>query len=74
MITVSDVWRELPMDKRLVMRFWSVPPDEVPATEEARIKWLYDWWAHIDAWIEQNRPKPQPLSTDWSARRKPADV
>jgi 1-acyl-sn-glycerol-3-phosphate acyltransferase len=72
MITISDVWRELPMDKRLVMRFWSVPPEEVPATEEARITWLYDWWARIDAWIEEHRPEPQPLSTDWSARRTPA--
>jgi hypothetical protein len=71
MITVSDVWRELPMDKQLVMRFWSVPPEEVPAGEEARIEWLYDWWAKIDVWIEENRPAPRPLSTDWAARRTP---
>jgi 1-acyl-sn-glycerol-3-phosphate acyltransferase len=68
MLTISDVWRELPMDKRLVMRFWSVPPEEVPTTEEERITWLYDWWARIDRWIEQNRPASRPLSTDWSAR------
>jgi 1-acyl-sn-glycerol-3-phosphate acyltransferase len=74
MLTVGDMWRELPMDKRLVMRFWSVPPEEVPATEEERISWLYDWWARIDAWIEEHRPASQPLSTDWSARRKHADV
>ena len=57
------------MDKQLVMRFWSVPPEEVPAGEEARIAWLYDWWARIDAWIEEHRPAPRPLSTDWTARR-----
>jgi 1-acyl-sn-glycerol-3-phosphate acyltransferase len=74
MITVSDVWRELPMDKRLIMRFWSVPPEEVPADEEARTVWLYDWWARIDAWIEENRPASRPLGTDWSARRSRADV
>jgi 1-acyl-sn-glycerol-3-phosphate acyltransferase len=74
MITVADVWRELPMDKQLVMRFWSVPPEEVPVGEEARIVWLYDWWARIDAWIEENRPAPRPLSTDWSARRSAAQV
>ena len=55
MMTVADVWRELPMDKRLIMRFWSVPPEEVPAGEDARIAWLYDWWARIDAWIEETR-------------------
>ena len=25
MLTVADVWRELPMDKELVMRWWEVP-------------------------------------------------
>lgn len=69
MITVADVWRELPMDKRLVMRFWSVDPEEIPASEEERVTWLYDWWARIDAWIDENRPSSQPLGTDWSARR-----
>ncbi|MFI5931616.1 1-acyl-sn-glycerol-3-phosphate acyltransferase [Actinoplanes sp. NPDC051494] len=71
MVTVSDVWRELPMDKQLVMRFWSVPPEEIPAGEEERVTWLYDWWARIDAWIEENRPRPRPLGTDWTARRTP---
>src|SRR5919112_5901867 len=37
MVTVGDLWRELPMDKQLLMKFWSVPPDEVPVGEEARI-------------------------------------
>ena len=69
MVTVADVWRELPMDKQLIMRFWSVPPEEVPAGEEERVVWLYDWWARIDAWIEENRPAARPLSTDWAARR-----
>jgi 1-acyl-sn-glycerol-3-phosphate acyltransferase len=74
MITVADVWRELPMDKRLVMRFWSVDPEDVPTGEEERTSWLYDWWARIDTWIEENRPSAQPLSTDWSARRSRADA
>ena len=74
MLTVTDVWRELPMDKQLVMRFWSVPPEEIPAGEEARIVWLYEWWARIDAWIEEHRPAPRPLSTHWAGRRKPAGV
>ena len=70
MLTVADIWRELPMDKQLVMRFWSVPPEEVPAGEEARVAWLYDWWARIDAWIDEHRPAPRPLGSDWTARRK----
>jgi 1-acyl-sn-glycerol-3-phosphate acyltransferase len=57
MLTVGDVWRELPMDKQITMRFWSVPPEEVPEGREKRIEWLYDWWARIDEWIEHNRPE-----------------
>ncbi|MFI7605805.1 1-acyl-sn-glycerol-3-phosphate acyltransferase [Micromonospora sp. NPDC049366] len=55
MLTVTDVWRELPMDKRIVMRFWSVPPEEVPTGRQERIDWLFDWWAQIDDWIAANR-------------------
>ncbi|SCL39518.1 Acyltransferase [Micromonospora rhizosphaerae] len=55
MLTVTDVWRELPMDKRIVMRFWSVPPEEVPADRQKRIEWLFDWWTRIDEWIAANR-------------------
>jgi 1-acyl-sn-glycerol-3-phosphate acyltransferase len=62
MSTVGDVWRELPMDKLLTMRFWSVPPEEVPAGREERIEWLFDWWARIDGWIEKHRPVDVPTS------------
>jgi 1-acyl-sn-glycerol-3-phosphate acyltransferase len=56
MLTVSDVWRELPMDKQLVMRWWTVPRAEIPAGREERIDWLFGWWERIDVWIEANRP------------------
>lgn len=49
--TVADLWRELPMDKVITMRWWRVPAAEVPADRDAQIDWLYSWWEHIDAWI-----------------------
>jgi hypothetical protein len=60
MVTVADVWRELPMDKQLTMRFWSVPPHEVPKDRAGRIEWLYDWWRRIDDWIDNHRPTASP--------------
>ncbi|CAA9373941.1 MAG: Phospholipid/glycerol acyltransferase [uncultured Nocardioides sp.] len=57
MLTVGDVWRELPMDKQIVMRWWEVPRSEIPAGREERIDWLFGWWERVDAWIEQNRPE-----------------
>lgn len=55
LLTVGDVWRELPMDKEIVMRWWEVPRAEIPADREARVEWLYDWWARIDEWVAEHR-------------------
>ncbi len=60
LLTISDVWRELPMDKRIIMRWWQVPRAEIPEGREARIEWLYAWWERIDAWIAANRPEELP--------------
>jgi 1-acyl-sn-glycerol-3-phosphate acyltransferase len=56
LVTVRDVWRELPMDKQIIMRWWRVPAEAVPAGREERIDWLFTWWERIDAWVEENRP------------------
>ncbi len=56
LLTVTDVWRELPMDKRIVMRWWQVPRQEIPPGREERIDWLFGWWERIDRWVEANRP------------------
>ncbi|MDP2775614.1 MAG: lysophospholipid acyltransferase family protein [Nocardioides sp.] len=51
LLTVGDIWRELPMDKRIVMRWWTVPRAEIPAGRDDRIEWLFGWWERIDTWI-----------------------
>jgi 1-acyl-sn-glycerol-3-phosphate acyltransferase len=60
MLTVGDVWRELPMDKRLLMQWWQVPRAEIPADREAQIDWLYGWWERIDLWIGEHRAEDLP--------------
>ena len=76
--SVADVWRALPIDHVVEARWWRVPADEVPraADHEAQVRWLYDWWARIDAWISRalaaagnpaaRRPavRPQPAGRD----------
>jgi len=59
-LTVRDVWRSLPMDKRIIMRWWRVPREEIPAGREAQIDWLFGWWEQIDTWIGANRPADLP--------------
>jgi 1-acyl-sn-glycerol-3-phosphate acyltransferase len=58
LMTIADVWRELPMDKNIAMHWWLEPAANIPAGAQERIDWLYAWWARIDAWIEENRPAP----------------
>jgi 1-acyl-sn-glycerol-3-phosphate acyltransferase len=58
LLTVADVWRELPMDKTITMQWWLEPAAAVPVGDEARIEWLYAWWQRIDAWIAENRVTP----------------
>jgi 1-acyl-sn-glycerol-3-phosphate acyltransferase len=55
MTTVLDVWRELPMDTAIQMRWWIVPAAEVPRDRESRIDWLFDWWKEIDDWVAARR-------------------
>lgn len=56
LLTVAEVWRELPMDKQIVMRWWEVSRADIPEGRDERIEWLYGWWEHIDEWVNANRP------------------
>jgi len=69
LLTVGDVWRELPMDKQIIMRWWRVPRAEIPDDREARIDCLFGWWEKIDAWIDEHRPVDLPPR---QRRRTPA--
>ena len=60
LFTVTDLWRELPMDKQIIMRWWRVPRSEVPTGRGERIDWLFSWWEQIDAWIADHRPVDLP--------------
>ena len=56
LVTLGAIWRELPMDKQIVLRWWRVPRHEVPQGEQDRIDWLFTWWERIDAWVDEYRP------------------
>lgn len=60
LLTVADAWRELPMDKQIIMRWWRVPSEEVPVGRDERIDWLYTHWERIDRWIDEHRPVDLP--------------
>lgn len=61
LVTAADIWRALPMDTQIRMRWWQVPAGEVPHSADERTAWLYHWWRRIDDWIgEQNEAQGLP--------------
>ncbi len=64
LVTAGDVWRALPMDTEIRMRWWQVPAADVPHEPDERVDWLYGWWARIDGWVgEQNEAQSLPVAT-----------
>ncbi|MFI9838369.1 1-acyl-sn-glycerol-3-phosphate acyltransferase [Nonomuraea sp. NPDC051941] len=55
LITLGDVWRKLPFNAQITAKWWRVPAAEIPAEREDRVRWLYDHWEQIDAWIAAQR-------------------
>jgi len=63
LFTVADIWRELPMDKQIIMRWWRVPRADIPDGRDDRIDWLFSWWEEIDRWVAEHRPVDLPPRT-----------
>ena len=55
--TVRDLWRELPMDKTLHLRWWFVPAADVPRDEAEQTDWLHRWWQTIDDWVHTTQQR-----------------
>ncbi|KHL18306.1 acyltransferase-like protein [Mumia flava] len=56
LVTLKDIWRELPMDKTITLGGWLTSSGDLPPDGVSRAAWLFDQWAGVDAWITaQNR-------------------
>ncbi|MCK2212219.1 1-acyl-sn-glycerol-3-phosphate acyltransferase [Actinomadura sp. ATCC 31491] len=55
LVTLGDIWRRLPYTAHISAKWWLVPAAEVPRGRAERVRWLYDNWARIDAWISEQR-------------------
>ncbi|MDM7829986.1 1-acyl-sn-glycerol-3-phosphate acyltransferase [Cellulomonas edaphi] len=60
LVTTRDIWRELPMDKRIIMKGWPVDPAEIPRGRDAQEEWLFASWLRTDRWIAANDPTAVP--------------
>ena len=58
LVSVRDVWQNLPVEQPLRAQWWRVPCASVPRAvpKEEQVQWLYTWWERIDAWISGITP------------------
>jgi 1-acyl-sn-glycerol-3-phosphate acyltransferase len=54
------ILRDLPRDTTVRIRVWHVPNAELPRDDAARVAWLDDWWAKLDAWVEAQGTEATP--------------
>jgi 1-acyl-sn-glycerol-3-phosphate acyltransferase len=54
--TVGGLWRGLPMDSQVLIRWDFVSAADLPRGREAQAAWLYDRWAVLDRWVDEHRP------------------
>ncbi|SDS25944.1 Acyltransferase [Paraoerskovia marina] len=64
LVTFGDIWRELPMDKHIVMKGWSTAPGVLPAGADDRGTWLFSEWARVDGWIDATTAELEREKTD----------
>jgi 1-acyl-sn-glycerol-3-phosphate acyltransferase len=53
MQSVYQSWCGVPLKHPVEVTWWTIPTERVPLEEDARLRWLHDNWAEIDAWISR---------------------
>ncbi len=48
-------WRDMPIGRTLRTRMWLVSAADIPATDDERVDWLFEWWKRIDDWIAEQQ-------------------
>jgi 1-acyl-sn-glycerol-3-phosphate acyltransferase len=48
---VKDMWSGGLVGTTVELRFWRVPRSAIPNDDKSRLRWLFDLWADVDAWV-----------------------
>lgn len=56
--TVKDIWQGGIIGSTISVHFRRVPRSEIPAEDRARLTWLFDLWASVDAWVISQESRP----------------
>jgi hypothetical protein len=59
--SIADLWRGLPMDDVVEVKWWHVAADELPRDRpvDDQVDWLFDWWGRLDSWVAEQRAAPR---------------
>ena len=57
-----QLWRNIPLHRKVQATYWSVPSHQIPVDRTELSAWLFDRWAEVDKWIDDNRPSAFPPS------------
>ena len=55
-----EIWRQAPFGRTFTTRLWLSRADERPADPDEQVVWLYDWWARLDGWVQDQEREPAP--------------
>jgi 1-acyl-sn-glycerol-3-phosphate acyltransferase len=49
--SMRQAWQTLPDPKVITVAMWLARATDIPADEQARIDWLFEWWRTLDDWV-----------------------
>ncbi len=64
MVSVGDVWREIPVAKTLHVAWRRFPPGSVPLQPEALSAWLFDRWDEMQQWVTRLDATPAEVPAE----------
>jgi 1-acyl-sn-glycerol-3-phosphate acyltransferase len=60
LVSLALVWRSLPVDRPMTVRWWYVAAATLPRSDEGQREWLRLQWASVDAWIDGMKADRRP--------------
>jgi hypothetical protein len=54
---LRDIWAGSMVNTTVQVEFWRVPRRELPTSRAEQIDWLFETWARVDNWIEDQQRK-----------------
>jgi 1-acyl-sn-glycerol-3-phosphate acyltransferase len=55
LISLGEIWRKVPLRRRVTGTYWSVAPDQIPDDPAEISNWMFDQWEAVDRWIADHR-------------------